>query len=166
MRTAIVSAVVLILAFILTARATCSNREIVPFLGKWSGGFEVESIRDGADTPQERERYRLQGYVQVYATRRSFKMHLQGEQEDLDLAGFWTFRGQRLTLKVSEIKIDDHGGADARNPNQKFISPEELNGAYSKPIVLDLSPDKKQYTGLLIGMGKLIGRHRFVKDSF
>jgi hypothetical protein len=164
LRKALIPAVLLIVALYLTSRAACSNQELIRFFGKWSGGFRVETIRNGPDTPEERKRYGLEGFVMVYATKHSFKMHLEGEQEVLDLAGFWTVKGQRLTLKVTEVKIDDQGGADLRDPNRKFIPPADIQAAYARPIVLDLSPDKKRYTGLPISIGPLIGRHLFVKD--
>jgi len=137
----------------------------MPFLGKWSGSFVVSEIQGGG-TDKDMKRESLKGYVQVYATNRSYKMEMEGEQETIDISGSWTIKGNRITLTPGKIVIDDQGGVDKRDPNKKFILSDEAQAAYGRPLILSESPDKKSFTGLLITIGKLVGTHRFVKDSF
>jgi hypothetical protein len=141
------------------------NKELMPFLGKWSGSFEVAEITGGG-TAKDLKRESLKGYVQVYATERSYKMEMEGEQETVNISGFWTISGNRITLKPERIGIDDRGGEDKRDPNKKFIPSEDVQAAYGRPLVLSEAADKKSLTGLKITIGKLVGTHRFVKDSF
>jgi len=137
----------------------------MPFLGKWSGEFQVSEIQGGG-TAKDMKRESIRGYIQVYATSRSYKMEMEGEQETIDISGAWTIKGHRITLLPETIKIDDQGGVDARDPNKKFIPAEEVQKAYGRPILLSESEDKKSLTGLKTTIGKLTGTHRFVKDSF
>lgn len=162
----ILPAIVLVILLYVTAQSSCSNKELVPYLGKWTGGFIVDSVSPAARSATDLKRNNLRGFIQVYATRHSFKMHLEGEQEIIDLAGNWVLKRQRLTLKVNETKIDDFGGADVRNPNRKFIPSDAIRDTYTRPIVLDLSPDKHRYEGLPMTMGNLIGRHQFTRDAY
>lgn len=168
MRKAPIILVTLLIAisFALVYQASHSNKDLVPFLGKWTGGFNVQRVTKGADSATDRERSSLHGFVQIYATNRKFKIHLDGEQESLDITGEWTFKKNRMTLTTTDFVLDDQGGEDMRNPNMKFIPAEELRLGYSRPLVLDLSPDKKKLSGLPITIGNLVGKHEFIKDSF
>jgi len=167
LRKAIIIVLLLIaVSFAVVYQASSSNKTLVPYLGKWTGAFNVQRVTKGADSTTDRERSSLHGFVQIYATNRKFKIHLDGEQESLDVAGVWTLKKNRMTLTVTDFVLDDQGGEDMRNPNMKFIPAEELRIGYSRPLVLDLSPDKKKLTGLPITIGNLVGKHEFVKDSF
>jgi len=149
----------------LTVRSCTSGRDLVPFLGKWTGSFTVDRVREGADTAENRKRWSLNGFVVIYATGHKFDLNLTGEQETLDFRGVWTRKGRRLTLKVTTTDFDDMGGADARNPNAKFISGPDVLAAYAHPFTLDLSADKLRLLGLTMTMGPTIGHHTFAKDS-
>lgn len=165
MRKAILPFLALVIALALTGRAACSNKDLIPFMGKWAGGFVVDRVKQGPDTDKDRKRSGLNGYLQIYGTQRSFKLHLEGEQQTLDIAGTWIAKGNKVTLTTTDFQMDDQGGADLRNPNQKFVPAEDLNRGYSHPVVLTLSADKKRLTGLPTSIGDLVGRHEFVKDS-
>lgn len=142
-----------------------AHKDIMPFLGKWRGQFHVAEI-NGGGTREDRRRESLQGYVQVYATMRSYKMEMDGEQEVIDIAGNWTIKGNRITLTPTSIAIDDMGGEDKRNPNKKFIAAAVAKAAYERPLILQETPDKKALNGLKISIGNLVGTHEFKKDSF
>ena len=141
------------------------NAELLPFLGKWLGRFEVSDIQGGG-TAKDMKREQLRGFVQVYATDRSYKMEMEGEQEVIDITGNWTIKGNKITLMPKVVKIDDQGGAEQRDPNKKFIPSDEARAAYGRPLLLAETTDKKALNGLRISIGKLIGTHHFVKDSF
>jgi hypothetical protein len=153
-----------VILIVLSARASCSNKELIPYLGKWTGAFNVESTSTRHTSPLDRRRSSLFGYVMVYAMNRSFKMHLEGAQEMIDVEGKWTLHGHRLTLTASGVKIDDEGGAATRNPNLPFIPSADVRAAYAHPFVLDLSPDRRRLVGLSMSMGALIGLHAFARD--
>lgn len=165
MRKAIFPILFLAIALGFTARSSCSNRDLIPFLGKWTGAFVVDVVREGPDTARDRTRSSLRGFIQVYATNRTFKMYLDGEQESLELDGTWTEKGRRLTLHVKEPKVDDLGGADNRDPNRKFVDAEDIRVAYAHPIVLDLTTDRHRLVGLPVTLGPLLGHHEFTKDA-
>ena len=141
------------------------NSDLLPFLGKWLGRFEISEIQGGG-TAQDIKRETLKGYVQVYATSRSYKMEMEGEQEVINITGTWTIKANRITLTPKSIIIDDKGGEDKRDPNKKFIASKDVREAYGRPLLLVESADKKSLTGLKITIGNLLGIHRFVKDSF
>lgn len=161
----IVFGVLLVLLIGFTVRASFSNQDLMPFTGRWKGGFTVDSIQKGSDTADDRHRSRLEGYVQVYLTGRKYVLHLEGEQQGIDVTGTWTAKGDRITLQSKSVTIDDQGGADARNPNKKYIPNEVVNEAYSRQMVLVLSKDKHNLRGLKVSVGDLIGEHAFEKDS-
>ena len=139
--------------------------DLLPFLGKWKGKYEVKSIVGGG-SDKDRVREQLQGFVQVYATNRSYKMEMEGEQETIKIDGTWTIKGNKLTLDPKSVIIDDMGGADVRDPNKKYIPAEDVRDAYGQPLVLTESKDKKALHGLEMTVGKLVGKHEFLKDSF
>lgn len=141
------------------------NKALMPFLGKWSGSFEVTDIAGGGSESDKR-RETLKGYIQVYATDRIYRMEMEGEQESVVVTGAWTIKGNRITLKPDHVLIDDQGGADKRDPNKKFIPAADVQAAYGRPLVLTESSDKKSLTGLTMTIGKLTGTHRYIKDSF
>ncbi len=153
------------LLILLLFAAGCGDKTILPFLGKWQGQFEVQRMQVPG-TESDRKRESLKGYVQVYADKHKFKMRMEGEQEAVDLTGTWSIKRQQITLQFSDVVVDDMGGEQFRDPNRKFIAPIDLRAAYSKPLVLNLSTDKKHLDGLTMTMGGLTGRHVYVKDSF
>ncbi len=155
----------LLIPFALLLCGCNRNAALMPFLGKWSGHFEVTDLTNGG-TAADIKRETLSGYVQVYATQRSYKMELQGEQETISITGFWTIKGNRITLNPKTVSIDDQGGAELRDPNKKFIPAADVHAAYGRPLVLAETTNNKALDGLKMSVGNLIGTHHFVKDSF
>ena len=154
------------LLFAVILASGCNNHsDLMPFLGKWSGGFVVTSISTGG-TASDLKREQLNGFVQIYATKRSYKMELEGEQETIRIDGNWTIRGKQITLNPKDLVIDDKGGSAVRDPNKKFIPSEDVRAAYGRPMVLTESNDKKNLHGPETTVGHLLGHHDFVKDSF
>jgi hypothetical protein len=150
------------IAFMLVGTVGCNpNQQYVPYFGKWDGALNILEIPDGPNTPKDRERESLRGYLMIYGARQKFDLHLEGEQETLDITGQWRLEKDRLTLKASKIDIDDQGGEAFRDPNRKFIPAPDLRQAYGKTIVLKLSPDKLKLTGLKISVGRRIAIHEF-----
>jgi hypothetical protein len=158
--------VLLVVLLTLTMRAKNSNQDLRPFLGKWSGEFKPESFRTGQGSEEDLRRSRLEGYIQVYATNRKFKMHLEGEQQAIDVTGTWTFEEKKLNLTPLDVQIDDQGGEEMRDPNKKYIPADAVRATYSKPLSFRLGGDGKTLQGLPISLGEMIGSHRLEKDGF
>jgi len=166
-RKAILPTLFLIFLIVLTLRAGNSNKDVRPFLGKWAGKYAVQELsgKTKGQTATEIGRNELKGYLQVYGTKRSFLLHLEGEQQGIDVKGTWSVKGDRLTLDAGDIVIDDRGGEQQRDPNRPYIPAEAVRATYGKAMTLQMSKDKKRLLGLTSGLGELIGRHEFVKDS-
>lgn len=152
----------LVLGLGLTLRATGSNKDLLPYVGKWTGKFVVEEMTGGG-TAQERVRNNLHGYLQLYRTKESYLLHMEGEQEIIDVKGTWQRKGSQIELKATEVKINDFGGEEKRDPNKMFIDPEKVREAYSRPMVLKLSEDKRSLSGPQTSIANLIGRHVFTR---
>lgn len=162
LRTAFILATLLAaVLFALTLRATGSNRELIPFTGRWGGGFEIDTVTQGPASDEVKRQNRLEGYLQVYLTGRKYKLHLEGIQQGIDVDGTWTAKGRRITLTPKEVKIDDRGGPEMRDPNKPYLPNEDVTAAYSKPIVLDQAEDGKSFKGLSMTVSRFIGRHAF-----
>ncbi len=146
-------------------RAKGSNQHLMPYFGRWKGGFEPESVLSGETEAGDLRRFRLEGYIQLYGTRMKCLVHLAGEQQEIDLTGTWKLENSSAVLTFSDIKINDFGGEQQRDPNRKYIPNEAVQAAYRKPMILKLSADKKTLEGLTISLGELVGKHAFVKDS-
>jgi len=143
-----------------------SHKDLMAFLGKWKGGFDVTSVRGANASSLDIKRDTLRGFIQVYETNRSYKMELNGEQETIEINGTWTIKGNHITLRPTMLDIDDKGGEQQRDPNKKYIAAMLVRAAYGQPLVLVESRDKKSLTGLEMSVGDLVGTHRYVKDSF
>lgn len=137
------------------------NQAWMPYLGKWNGRFLVDQITQGPNTAEDRQRYMLEGWLQVYATGQKYRMELNGEQVTVSISGTWRLERNAAVFRATEIKIDDKGGEDARNPNLKYIPNEAIKATYGQPLILRLGKDDKSLRGLLITLGPLIGAHEF-----
>ena len=142
----------------LLALSGCGVNPITPYLGRWHADFLVEKLLRG-DSADARKRESLHGYLQVYATENRFKMQLEGEQQGIDLTGNWILDKEKIRLKCSEIKIDDHGGSDKRDPNLKYIDSDVIRATYAREIILRRSKDHTKLVGLEITVGNLLGHH-------
>lgn len=148
----VVLALVAVFASVLVTRARTANDELRPYLGKWTGGFYADPSNKKRD---------LIGYLQIYATGMTFKMHIEAAQQQIDVNGTWTLEKKQVVLKPNDVHIEDFGGADSRNPNLDYYPNEAVRAAYSKPVVLNASADGKVLSGLLMSIGDREGEHRF-----
>ncbi|RYG35796.1 hypothetical protein EON81_11650 [bacterium] len=150
------AAPLLLLALVGCTRA---NKELLPYLGKWNGAFEVESLSGATDKDLKRET--LRGYLVLYATNRRFVMHLEGEQQGMDLDGAWTIDGKQAKLKAVTFKIDDQGGEELRDPNRKWIPAADLKPTMEGQIVLNISADAQRLASPTTSIGARQGAFRF-----
>jgi hypothetical protein len=128
-----------------------ANQELRAYLGMWNGGLTV-----GTNT--------MKGYLRLKGSRRQFEMHLEGRQQEIDLAGIWTLDNlKRISLKVESMKINDFGGEEKRDPNKPYLPNSAVNTAYAQPLQLDLSSDGESLTSLPVRFGELTGIHSFQK---
>lgn len=148
----ILLAVVAIVMTALVAKNRTAHEDLRPYLGKWTGGF----FADPADKHKD-----LPGYLQIYATHQTFKMHLEAEQQEVDIDGTWSLNKKQVVLKPTQVKINDFGGANSRDPNLMYYPNPDVQDTYRKPIVLNPTADGKKLEGLLITMGPTEGEHKF-----
>jgi hypothetical protein len=161
----IIMGLLTVFLIVMTVGAIDSNRDLIPYTGRWKGEFTVDSIADTDAAPDELKRWRLAGYVQIYLSNRRYTMHLEGQQQAIDIDGVWSVKNGRVNLDPKSVVIDDGGGAEKRDPNQVYIPNEDVNEAYRREMVLVQSQDKKRYEGLRMSVGSLVGVHRFEKDG-
>ena len=134
-----------------------------PYLGKWSGAFEGVRMKAGGGDAQ---RLSLRGDLQIYVRR--FEMNLTGPQQGVVVKGSWTLkpnaRGEpRLALRADDVKIDDGGGEDRRDPNKPYLKAEAVKDYFSRELVL--KPSSPRVPDALIGpdddLGPVVVRPSF-----
>ena len=138
-----------------------ANKELLPYLGKWSGGFMVEQI-DGKANPALAKRASLTGYLQLYGSNDRFELRLNGEQQEVVVTGTWQLVSEtQIELKPEKYQIDDFGGAENRDPNLVYVPNDAVRAAYGKALALSLSSDKQTLIAPLSSIGPLTGIHQF-----
>lgn len=153
----------LVVMSLVVLSAGCVNKDRWPYLGKWNGGFKADTY--AGKVPDDIKRWDMPGYVMLYATKWSFKLHLEAEQAIIDGKGTWAQRGKTISLTFTELKIDDKGGEEKRNPNRKFISAESIRKAFGREIVFRLSDDGKKIETGLQSYDDLLGTLGFNKAN-
>lgn len=149
----------------LTLLATNSHRELLRYTGKWAGAFTVDSISKGPDTESDRKRSRLEGYLQLYLSGRRYLFHVDGEQQGVEVNGTWQAQNDRVILTPNHVAIDDHGGADKRDPNKKYIPNDDVQAAFNRPLILIQSDDHQGFVSLPVSIGAYLGKYSFRKDG-
>lgn len=140
------------------------DAQAVPFLGQWPGQFTVEKINQGPDMAMDRKHHMLRGYLSIRLDRKKYIMHLDGEQQKIDITGNWIITGNQITLNPVDTKVNTEGGKDGVNPNFKWIPDEDLVESYGKKITLKLSKDGSTLDGLRTTIAFLEGTHTFKKE--
>jgi hypothetical protein len=153
-----------ILALIILKIASGGDQKAVPLLGQWPGQFTVDKVNRGPDGPDDRKHHTLRGYVSVRLNKKMYTMHLEGEQQQIDIKGTWSYTGNQITLAPNDIKVNTEGGKEGINPNFKFVPDDELYNAYQKKITLNLSKDGSKLQGLRTTIAFLEGTHSFKKE--
>jgi hypothetical protein len=128
-----------------------SNKELMPYFGKWNGQFDTTDEAAG-----------LRGYLQMYATGRRFVLDLQGPQQGIEVSGVWVEeRTGQVVLSPNSITIDDWGGEEKRDPNKPYLSEDAVRSAFNRKIALSMSEDKKALEGLPMSIEGISGRLDF-----
>jgi hypothetical protein len=140
------------------------DKKTVPYLGQWPGQFTVDKVNRGPDGIEDRKHHMLRGYVSVRLDRNKYIMHLEGEQQKIDITGKWTITGSQITLAPADVKVNNEGGKEGINPNFKFVPDAELYDAYQKKITLKLSKDGLTLGGLRTTIAFLEGTHSFKRE--
>jgi hypothetical protein len=140
------------------------DKAAVRFLGQWPGQFTIEKVNKGPDSLEDRKHNTLHGWVSVRLDRKKYLMHLDGEQQQIDITGKWVIEGNQITLNPVDVKVNTEGGKDGVNPNFKYVPDEDLYVAYGKKITLKLSKDGSTLEGLRTTIAFLEGTHSFKKE--
>lgn len=153
-----------ILASIVLKLSRGGDQKAVPFLGQWPGQFTVDKVNRGPDGPDDRKHHTLHGFLSIRLDKTSYLLRLEGEQQQIEVKGTWSYSGNQITLSPNDIKPKTEGGKDGINPNFKYVPDEDLYNAYQKKITLNLSKDGSSLTGLRTTIAFLEGTHSFKKD--
>ena len=145
------------------ALAGCFNREQIPYLGRWSGGFNVDHTT-GKIELKDPHRYSMHGLLELYRSDSRCTLHIEGEQETVEAKGNWTIKGHEIQIQFSHLTIDDAGGPDERDPNRAFLPAADYQTTLSHDLGLRASADKKHLTSPLESIGPLLGSFTFDKD--
>jgi hypothetical protein len=165
------SATPLIAALVVLSSMThgCRSTQDVPYLGRWEGQFKVKRLigKTQVATPS---RNNWKGYILLYRTQdgelgNRCQSHLENEQEAVDLKGHWLVKRHQISVTFDNVKIDDAGGLDARDPNRAYLEPIEIQKAFSVPMVLTAGPSFQIFQGPLVEFGPLQGAFEFVKSK-
>ena len=149
-------------AIVAIATLTGCNKERIPYLGHWDGGFEVALSTSAAQSSA----INMRGYLQLYRTDDKFLIQLSNPTQVLDLGGKWRMVGpRRVELTFHDFKLAEPDLNKLKGMGRPFLEPADLRAAYTKPLILDLSKDAKTLTGLLMRVGPLLGKHEFKKGE-
>ena len=143
----------------------CANSAQRPYIGRWTGEFDVKQVT-GKLPISEPRRNKMKGFVQLYLTDSRIAFHMEGEQEAVDAKGHWEIRRHQIRLTFSDVKVDDAGGLDGRDPNKAYIPPTAIARALTSPLALNISPDNKGLSSGFVLIGPLLGSYSFTKDAF
>ncbi len=148
----------------LAGLAGCKNQAEMPYFGKYEGGYMVESTTNRLIPAAAR--WNLKGYLQLLATRDKFNLHLEGEQETVDIRGTWHLDQGMMRFWVTENKFDDLGGASTRNPNRTFTPAAAIRAAIGKEFTLGVgqASGRVELHGALLVLGESTGHLQFGKD--
>jgi hypothetical protein len=147
----------------------CRSKAELPYLGRWEGRFSVESV-DPKLSIRSTARNTLRGFLQLYRTDNRCTLHLEGEQEAVDAKGHWEVKRREIVATFTgrlgdEIKIDDAGGFDLRDPNKVFIPATDLKAAFGAPIALHTASEDQALWSPLVKLGPLSGHFEFKKET-
>lgn len=143
--------------------AGCGSKTRMPYLGRWKGEFAVEDFAKGENAPARRKANRLAAELQLYATRNRFVLQLDGAQQSVEIEGEWALRKKGgVELVTTRMRNDDRGGEEFRNPSLPYLSTQDLQAAFARPLIL--RPDGPRLRSLPVGLADLIGRLALTSD--
>ncbi len=80
------------------------NKQTIPYLGHWDGGFEVTSSTSTA----QNEKLAMNGYLQLYRSHEKFLMQLSNPTQVLNVGGTWHMLGpKRIQLTFNSFRLDE-----------------------------------------------------------
>lgn len=134
----------------------------LPFLGHWSGKFELT----GESEPADAKALVLGGYLQLYQTGSKAILDLTNKAQHVNIVGTWKLVSpKRAEVRLQNPKIDMPPLDQLTALKEPFLDPTVLQDKLTVPIILDLSTDKNHLTGLLTTIGPLKGRFVFTRGD-
>jgi hypothetical protein len=145
----------------------CRSKQDVPYVGRWDGQFMVSRLL-GKTQVMSAKRNNWRGFVLLYRTRDDggtrCQMHLENEQETVEVKGHWELVKRQVEITFNDIKIDDAGGLDMRDPNKSYLDSGEIRKALSVPLILN-STGPTSLSSPLVVFGPLEGAYSFKKAT-
>jgi hypothetical protein len=157
------------LLFVVACAVGCRSRDDVPYLGRWEGEFKAKRVLGKTQIPDP-ARNGWKGFIILYRTEDGglgsrCTSHLENEQEAVDLKGHWIIHRNQIQATFDNIKVDDAGGLDGRDPNKAYLDPEEINKAFGVPLILTADRRAHILTSPLREFGPLEGTFSFQKSA-
>jgi len=140
-----------------------ADQKTRPFLGMWVGKFAVSNVGVGPNTADDQRRHTLTGYVRILLDRKAYQMHLEGEQQVIEIKGEWVYRGSQLILSPKKVEVKDEY-EDGPNPNRKYVPSDELTKAYQQKLTFNLNKAANEYSAPEMKIAFLNGTHSFKKE--
>ena len=140
-----------------------ADQKTRPFLGMWVGNFSVSNVGAGPNTADDHRRHTLTGYVRVLLDKKAYQMHLEGEQQKVDIKGEWTYKGNQIILSPKDVQVVDEYD-DGPNPNRKYVPSEDLTIAYRQKLTFNINKAANEYIAPEMKIAFLTGTHSFKKE--
>lgn len=116
------------------------------------GNWEARLVTDAGEPMP------LKGSLHLYATKDRFTLHFDGPQQGMDASGMWSTEKDQIHLEVRDLRFDDRGGSERRDPNRPFVPFDDLRRAFQGKLSVSVSSDRKSFTGPLLQIGSQLGR--------
>lgn len=140
-----------------------ADQKTRPFLGMWVGKYAVSSVGAGPNTADDQRRHTLTGYVRVLLDKKAYQMHLEGEQQTVEIKGEWAYRGNQIILSPKKVEVKDEY-EDGPNPNRKYVPLDELTKAYQQKLTFNINKAANEFTAPEVKIAFLSGTHSFKKE--
>ncbi len=140
-----------------------ADQKTRPFLGMWVGKFMVANVGNGPNTADDQRRHSLTGYVRILLDKKAYQMHLEGEQQTIEIKGEWIYKGNQIILSPKKVEVKDEN-EDGPNPNRKFVPAEELTKAYQQKLTFNINKAANEFTAPEVKIAFLSGTHSFKKE--
>lgn len=140
-----------------------ADQKTRPFLGMWVGKFTVSNVGAGPNQADDQRRHTLTGYIRVLLDKKAYQMHLEGEQQQIEIKGEWVYKGSQIVLSPKNVTVNDEYD-DGPNPNRKYVPSDELTKAYQQKLTFNINKAANEFIAPEMRIAFLTGTHSFKKE--
>lgn len=147
------------LALLLACSIQCRGPSM-PFLGHWTGKFDVTQNTSGFPS----KRVTLGGYLHIYRTGERALMSLSNDAQSVTINGTWKIeKDGNLIVHIAKVSIQQPPKDVMEASGTPFLDDSAINSGFKPDMIFQLSPDHGQLTGLLMTIGPLTGKFDLTK---